>query len=158
MQGTRDSEILSQDHAYIVFEILRCSDDSKNDETKPAGGWPECKPERMMRLKSDLTAPAVDYKDITKADLSKYIEDLEADTIDNWLRYKLAAMKIINQKIDFNGFREYDVRYNEQFVPSIPLEYPMYSDTGYRFRYNAFDRQDGWLIKKPDVDLFYDYF
>ena len=111
-----------------------------------------------MKLKSDLTAPSVDYSTIAEADLINYTEDLEADTIDNWLRYKVAAMKIINQKIDFTAFSDYDVRYNEMFVPSIPLAYPSYSDTGYRFRYNAFDRQDGYFIQKPDLDIFYDYF
>ena len=140
LQGTRDSEVQKQDHAYITYEIFRCSEDTKIEETKPEGGYPECKPERMMKLKSDLTAPSVDYNTIAKEDLINYEEDLEADTIDNWLRYKVAAMKIINQKIDFTGFSDYDVRYNEMFVPSIPLAYPSYSDTGYRFRYNAFDR------------------
>ena len=105
-----------------------------------------------------MTQPAVEYKDIPKENLNQYTEDLEADTIDNWLLYKLAAMKIINQKIDFNGFTDYDVRYNEAFTPTIPLEYPSYSDTGYRFRYNAFERQDGWFVKVNDLDLFYDYF
>ena len=158
LQGTRDSEVKKEDHAYITFEVFRCSEDTKIDETKPEGGYPECKPERMMKLKSDLTAPSVNYNTIAQADLINYEEDLEADTIDNWLRYKVAAMKIINQKIDFTAFSDYDVRYNEMFVPSIPLAYPSYSDTGYRFRYNAFDRQDGYFIQKPDLDIFYDYF
>lgn len=83
---------------------------------------------------------------------------MDADTIDNWLRYKVAAMKVLNQKIDFTSFGDYAVRYNEMFVPSIPLEYPSYSDTGYRFRYNLFDRKDGYLIPKNDEDVFFDYF
>lgn len=88
--------MLKQDHAYILYEILRCNEDSKIDETKPEGGYPECKPERMMRLKTDLTTDPVDFKDIAAADLPLYEEDLEADTIDNWLRYKVAAMKVLN--------------------------------------------------------------
>jgi hypothetical protein len=104
LQGTRDSEVKKEDHAYITFEVLRCSEDTKIDETKPEGGHPECKPERMMKLNSDPTAPSVDYSTIAEADLINYDEDLEADTIDNWLRFKVAAMKIINQKIDFAGF------------------------------------------------------
>jgi hypothetical protein len=41
------------------------------------------------------------------------------------------------------------------FVPGVPAN--QYSDTGYRFRYNEFERQDGpyWAIKV--TDRFYDF-
>ena len=32
-----------------------------------------------------------------------------------------------------------------------------YSDTGHRFRYNSFDRKDGWFFPDNDIDPFYDY-
>ena len=93
------------------------------------------------------------------ADLTLYKEDLEADSIDNWTRYKKIGMKIINQKIDFSDIHgEYAVRQNELFAPSIPMAYPTYSDTGHRFRYNYFDRVDGYLIPDNDGDIFFDYF
>jgi hypothetical protein len=44
------------------------------------------------------------------------------------------------------------------FVPSIPLEYPSYSDTGYRFRYNMFDRADGYIVPIDKINVFFDYF
>jgi hypothetical protein len=70
------------------------------------------------------------------ADLDLYIEDLKADSIDNFTRYKKLAMKVINQKIEFNNFGDYAVRNNELFVPTIPLSSERYSETGHRFRYN----------------------
>ena len=67
-------------------------------------------------------------------------------------------MKIINQKIEFNNFGEYAVRNNELFVPTISMKYPAYSDTGYRFRFNQFDRKDGYLLPDNALDIFFDYF
>jgi hypothetical protein len=69
-----------------------------------------------------------------------YEEDLEADSIDNWTRNKIIAMKVINQKIDFLEFDEEAVRNNEIFVPGIKMGPGHYSDTGYRFRFNDFAR------------------
>jgi hypothetical protein len=54
LQGTRDSEILKQDHAYIVFEIWRCNDGTKEAED------PVCKPERMMKLKDGTSTDSID--------------------------------------------------------------------------------------------------
>ena len=48
LQGTRDSEILKQDHAYIVYEVFFCQEGS--DATKYDGN-PTCKPKKLMRLK-----------------------------------------------------------------------------------------------------------
>lgn len=38
------------------------------------------------------------------------------------------------------------------------MAYPTYSDTGHRFRYNFFDRVDGYLLPDNDGDVFFDYF
>jgi hypothetical protein len=154
LQGTRDSEILKQEHAYIIFEVWRC-----NEKTKEAGD-PVCKPERMMTLKDGTSTESVDIATLkaSGANLKLYEEDLEADSIDNWLRYKKASMLIINQKIDFTTFAEYAVRYNEMFVPGVPLAYPSYSDTGYRFRFNLFERLDGYILPTDIDNIFFDYF
>lgn len=142
LQGTRDSEVMKQDHAYTVFEVWRCNESTKEE------GDPACKPSRMMMLKDGSSTESVDIATLIAdgSNLKLYEEDLEADTIDNWVRLKKASMKIVNQKIDFKTFEEYAVRYNEIYVPSVPLNYPSYSDTGYRFRYNLFERNDGYFI------------
>ena len=59
-------------------------------------------------------------------------------------------MKLLNSKIDFYEFGETAVRFNEVFIPGVPMTH--YSDTGYRFRYNVFDRQDGPYVQKTDKD------
>jgi hypothetical protein len=110
----------------------------------------------MMKKIGDPTAPSVDIATIKSSDLRLYEEDLKADSIDNFVRNKKIAMKVINQKIDFTVFFEYAVRYNEIFIPSIPMD--QYSDTGYRFRYNQFNKQDGYVYPIDSVDAFYDYF
>lgn len=154
LQGTRDSEVLKQDHAYITVEVWRCS-----DKTKEAND-PPCKPERMMHLKDGSSTDLVDYATLVAdgADLDLYVEDLEADTIDNFLRKKKATFKVLNQKIDFTTFDKYAVRYNEVFIPTVDLAYPNYSDTGYRFRYNIFDRADGYFYPIDLENVFFDYF
>jgi hypothetical protein len=38
----------------------------------------------------------------------------------------------------------YAVRNNEIFIPAISIAWGFYSDTGYRFRYNNFERYDNW--------------
>lgn len=112
MQGTRDSLLLEQDHAYIIFEVTRCNDDHI-------------------------------YKDpaITCADPT---------AIDTFIQNKMVSMKLLNSKIDFYEFGETAVRFNEVFIPGVPMTH--YSDTGYRFRYNVFDRQDGPYVQKTDKD------
>ena len=44
------------------------------------------------------------------------------------------------------------------FVPAVPMEAGSYSDTGYRFRYNIFERQDGYFIPIFIDNIFFDYF
>ena len=39
---------------------------------------------------------------------------------------------------DFYEFDDVAIRYNEVFIPGVPMN--KYSDTGYRFRYNEFNR------------------
>lgn len=90
-------------------------------------------------------------------EISKYEEDLEADSIDNWIRPKLATIKMINDQIDFLEYGDRAVRNNEIFIPAVNMGPGHYSDTGHRFRFNRFDRQDGWFFPDPDVDPFYDY-
>jgi hypothetical protein len=94
----------------------------------------------MMILKNSTNTGSVDIATLKAegADLMLYEEDLKADSIDNWVRYKKVFIRIINQKIDFTTFNYYAVRYNERYTPSIPLAYPSYTDSGYRFRYNIF--------------------
>jgi hypothetical protein len=83
---------LKQDHAYIVYEVYRCSDKTKKT------GDPECKPKKLMLLKDrSSTEPVAIEKLIADgADLRLYYEDTTADSIDNFTRKKLLAMKVIN--------------------------------------------------------------
>lgn len=113
-----------------------------------------------MKLKDGTSTASVDIATLKtdNADLKLYEEDLEANTIDNWVRLKRATMKILNQKIDFTTYDDYAVRYNELFIPSVSMAYPSYSDTGYRFRYNLFERKDGYIIPTDVDNVFFDYF
>lgn len=43
------------------------------------------------------------------------------------------------------------------FIPSIPLKAGKFSDTGYRFRYNIFERFDQWYSQTLLTNIFYDY-
>jgi hypothetical protein len=101
-----------------------------------------------MKLRDGSSTEGVAIEKLIQdgADLSLYVEDLKADSIDNFTRKKKVTMKIINQKIDFTTFGDYAVRYNELYVPTVPLAYPFYSDTGYRFRFNLFERDDSYAI------------
>jgi hypothetical protein len=53
---------------------------------------------------------------------------------------------MLNRKIDFGDYGNYAVRESEVYLPSIPIAGTSYSDTGYRFRRNYFDRNDNWLL------------
>ena len=61
---------------------------------------------------------------------------------------------MINEKIDFNDRDERAVRYNEVFIPSIPINSRVFSDTGHRYRYNKFLRTDEWYSGKNVNDPF----
>ena len=113
MQGTRDSQILKEDHAYILFEVKRCSNKNKKE------GDALCKPKKVMRLKDGSSDEQFPIETLMEqgADLTLYKEDLKADSIDNFTRFKKATLKIINQKIDFNEIHgAYAVRYNELYT------------------------------------------
>ena len=139
MQGTRDSLLLEQDHGFFVYEVWRCSSkeilsdlDTVPDESQ------RCAPDTIMKRLDD-PSDTKDKNDIPEEELDLWEVDLEAESIDNYLRNKVIAMKLINQKIDFLTFDEWAVRYNEVFIPSVPM-FDAYSDTGYRFRRNNFNR------------------
>ena len=112
-----------------------------------------------MKLADGSSEELTSYEQLVSegADLDLYIEDLSADSIDNFVRHKKVAMKIINQKIEFGNMEGYAVRNNEVFMPSVPLG-KEYSDCGYRFRYNKFIKTDGYLLPKDGEDVFFDYF
>lgn len=143
--------VLKQDHAYFFYEIYRCSWASQ------FVGDPPCAVDTYMKSKLDPSQPSVDKLEIPEDQLQDYEEDLEADSIDNWIREKMVTLKLINQKIDFISFNDTAVRYNEVYIPAVPLGNGAYSDTGYRLRFNEFLRQDGWFIKNNLVNKFFDY-
>lgn len=49
-----------------------------------------------MKKIDDNSAPSVDKSTILEDDLHDYEEDLEGDSIDNFVRNKVIAMKLIN--------------------------------------------------------------
>lgn len=49
------------------------------------------------------------------------------------------------------------MRNNEVFIPGLKMGPGHYSDAGYRFRYNQFNRQDGWFFPDRVIDPFFDY-
>ena len=98
MQGTRDSIVAEEDHALMIIEVNRCSDATKGE------GDPDCKPRKLMKLADGSSPNTVSYEKLKSdgANLDLYIEDLTADSIDNFVRNKKVAMKIINQKIVYH--------------------------------------------------------
>ena len=103
-----------------------------------------------------------DYQAIVddpNSDIDNYEESFDEsnESIDNFVRKKVIAMKLLNQKIDFYEFEkdQMAVRYNEVFIPGISMN--KYSDTGYRFRYNLFERFDTWYWFTTKTDFFFDY-
>ena len=49
---------------------------------------------------------------------------------------------MLNKKIDFSSYEKYAVRETELYFPSISIAANLYSNTGYRFRRNYFERND----------------
>lgn len=92
MQGTWDSVVLKQDHALLIFEITRCTDATREE------GDPECKPRKLMKLADGSSDELVSIEKLTSdgADIELYVEDLKADSIDNFVRNKKVAFKVIN--------------------------------------------------------------
>ena len=83
------------------------------------------------------------------------------DEIAQWLEGKKAMMKILNYKIDFEDFENTTRVQNELYLPSIPISAGKFSDVGYRYRANIFDRYDNYLrvegALEPTREKFYDY-
>ena len=117
----------------MVTEVWRCISEAEPANNLEARS--DCAPDTLVRKIGDETVPSVDKKTISEADLYLYEEDLTGDSIDNWLRNKVATMKVINSKIDFITFEDIAVRQNEVFVPTVNM-YNVYSDNGFRLRYN----------------------
>lgn len=138
LQGTRDSTINEEDHSYIVYETVRCSE-AEYDNYDANAGYPDVKIPRTPCADPEVVEPEVQSYTNSKA----------------WTEKKIVAMKLLNTKIDFYDFSELAIRYNEVFIPGVPMN--MYSDTGYRFRYNEFERQDGWFGPKNVLNAFFDY-
>jgi hypothetical protein len=111
---------LKQDHAYIVYEVWRCTD----DPSRKLAGYPNC---------------------------------ASPEAIKTWMSTKMATLKVLNQKIDFLTRESFAVRNNEVFIPSITLKQGRYSDTGYRFRFNDFERYDYWWSSTLVHNYFYDF-
>jgi hypothetical protein len=107
-----------KDSAYIVYEIYKCSEETR------LPGYPACASEPEIK---------------------------------DWISDKFIAFKILNQKIDFSDRDERAVRLNEIFVPGVSMRAGTYCDTGYRFRYNKFERYDNWWSSKMTTNVFYDY-
>jgi hypothetical protein len=154
LQGTRDSDVKKESNAYLIYETFRCTEKTKQP------GDPPCKPKQVMKLRDGTSTEGVAIEKLIEdgADLTLYEEDLKADSIDNFIRYKKIAMKIFNQKIDFTTFDDYAVRYNEVWTPTITMTSPSYTDSGYRFRYNNFDRDDKYFVPHSLENVFFDYF
>lgn len=89
--------------------------------------------------------------------LPGYPECAPKEEMEKWLSTKYAAFKMINQKIDFTDRDEFAVRMNEIYVPAIPIKSGLFSDTGYRWRYNKFERYDKWWSQNMTTNLFYDF-
>ena len=66
------------------------------------------------------------------------------DEIEEWIATKQIQLKVIDNKIDFTNLDNYAVRQTEKWLPMVPLKKGSFSDTGYRFRKNSFERKDNW--------------
>ena len=66
------------------------------------------------------------------------------DEINQWIRTKVIQYSVLDNRIDFTQMDEYAVRQTEIALPNAPMKYGYYSDTGYRFRKNTFNRNDEW--------------
>ena len=63
----------------------------------------------------------------------------------------------LNNKIDFTKFDHTSVRQSEIWQNSVRLKAGTFTDLGYRFRENTFDKSDHWIPGVKESDLkFYD--
>ena len=77
--GTRDSAVIKFDHAYLVYEVWRCTDDNRNIDLLD----PSCKGNHCE---------TVDPPCATEQE------------IDDWIYSKKVFFKFINTKIDFKKY------------------------------------------------------
>jgi len=68
-------------------------------------------------------------------------------------------IKLLQYKLEVDLYDENSLKQNELYLQSIPLDPGLFSDVGYRFRYNSFDKVDSvtpfnLLNNKQD---FFDY-
>lgn len=89
--------------------------------------------------------------------LPGYPECAGKPEMNEFLSNKRVVFKVINEQIDFNDRDERAVRYNEIYTPGVPIQTGLFSDTGYRYRYNQFERTDFWWTGKKYLDPFFDY-
>ena len=89
--------------------------------------------------------------------LPGYPECASRKEIDEWTKWKKATFKLISSKIDLNERNDRAVNYEEIFLNQAPLAAGLYTDSGFRLRYNAFNRQDYWWKGYKNVDVFFDY-
>ena len=62
--------------------------------------------------------------------------------INKWLSTKAAHMRVLNMKIDFTLYSDQIIRQNEIWLPAVQLKAGIYTDQGYRFRENTFEKAD----------------
>ena len=79
------------------------------------------------------------------------------DEINEWLKTKSVHLRVLNDKIDFTTFNDDTTRKNEIWMPVLKFKPGLYSDAGYRYRENTFDKKDHWFpgIGKS-LEKFYD--
>ena len=67
------------------------------------------------------------------------------DEINMWLDKKAAHIRVLNKKVDFSLYDDSQVRQNEIWLPTVQFRAGIYTDQGYRFRQNYFDKEDHWF-------------
>lgn len=78
--------------------------------------------------------------------------------IDEWVGAKRIFVRVLNEKVDFKSWKTEAIRQNEIWVPMIPMNSGKFTDSGYRYRRNTFDKNDNWFpLFGPTKIEFYDY-
>lgn len=131
LKGTMNDRVYNEDHSYLIYEIHRCHEAIRNTTQID----PDC-----MSNCTTVDPPCA-----------------SSSEIDEYTQYKKAMFRVIDTKVDYSNFAV-SVRNKEKFLPSIPLSKGSYSDTGYRFRKNIFNRNDDWVHGYNEIqDTFYDF-
>ena len=87
-----------------------------------------------------------------------YPECASEEEIDEWTQYKYATFKYISSKIDLKERLKRAVNQEEIMIIQTPLRAGVFTDGGYRLRYNTFKRQDYWWTGYKTIDVFFDYY